>query len=160
QQPESLANHYFEQQQAFPRAVDATSYWSSFPSYTPSLDFCYRPLYFEQVNVERYGYSLGILQPAASAVHFFGSVPLLPYKLGSRPPCLGPYLPQLALPGDPAPVGFRRPRLSVRGGVFQAASIVGLSYLIPRSNQQARLGRCHGFGEARTLPAPCLRPVI
>jgi hypothetical protein len=53
--------------------------------------FYHRPLYFEEVNLERYGYQCGdrcccwncgyeyCLQPAASAAHFFGTIPALPY---------------------------------------------------------------------------------
>jgi hypothetical protein len=54
--------------------------------------FCHNPLYFEEANLERYGYQCGdrcacccscgrecCLQPAASAFHFFGTIPTLPY---------------------------------------------------------------------------------
>ena len=53
--------------------------------------FCHRPLYFEEINLERYGYQCGdrcccvtcgaecCLQPAASAAHFYGSLLALPY---------------------------------------------------------------------------------
>ena len=44
--------------------------------------FCHRPLYFEEINLERYGYGCGwCLQPGASAAHFFGTVPALPYLM-------------------------------------------------------------------------------
>lgn len=46
----------------------------------------HRPLYFEQRYVERYGYSFGRLQPIASGAQFFGTVPLLPWKMLQDPP--------------------------------------------------------------------------
>lgn len=42
--------------------------------------FCHQPLYYEEVNLERHGYSFGVVQPAVSAAHFFGTTALLPYK--------------------------------------------------------------------------------
>jgi hypothetical protein len=53
--------------------------------------FYHNPLYFEEINLERYGYQCGdrccfwncgrecCLQPAASAAHFYGSLLALPY---------------------------------------------------------------------------------
>src|SRR5262249_35980113 len=49
--------------------------------YWQASAFCHGPLYFEEVNLERYGYSFGVLQPAVSGAHFFGTLPLLPYKM-------------------------------------------------------------------------------
>ena len=49
---------------------------------------CHRPLYFEEINLERHGYSqVGWLQPAVSAAHFFATVPTLPYQAKLHPPC-------------------------------------------------------------------------
>lgn len=65
---------------------------------------CHKPLYFEQVGVERYGHSAGpIAQPLISGVHFFGDIVMLPYHAGLTPPkeciyTLGHYR-----PGDCAP---------------------------------------------------------
>ena len=57
-------------------------------------DFCWaapathhQPLYFEQINLERYGYShFGPLEPIASGVHFLGNSLVLPFKMWRRPP--------------------------------------------------------------------------
>ena len=66
---------------------------------------CYQPLYFEEVNAERYGYVCDdccccscCLQPAFSAAHFFGTIPCLPYCIAAEPYCqcaytLGHYRP-------------------------------------------------------------------
>jgi hypothetical protein len=47
----------------------------------------YKPLYFEDVNLERYGIHHGCLQPVISFGHFFTRCACLPYKLLVQPPC-------------------------------------------------------------------------
>jgi hypothetical protein len=42
----------------------------------------YRPLYFEEPNVERYGHGAGcVVQPVLSGAHFFSAAVLLPVQL-------------------------------------------------------------------------------
>ncbi len=61
---------------------DASNYAWMPAAYTwisPAL--YHHPLYFEQPNLERYGIGpRPALQPLASSMHFFGSIPLVPYK--------------------------------------------------------------------------------
>lgn len=58
-----------------------------FPQMTPTAaDFCYQPLYFEELNLERHGRGMGHWQPLASGIRFFGTVPLLPYKMALNHP--------------------------------------------------------------------------
>ncbi|MCU0981603.1 MAG: hypothetical protein MUF25_20830 [Pirellulaceae bacterium] len=92
---------------------------------------CYRPLYFEQVNLERYGYSCGVAQPLVSAAHFFGTIPALPYLIAAQPcgECvytLGHYR-----PGSCAPFHLYRPPLSLRGAAAEAGVVTGLIFAIP-----------------------------
>ena len=48
-----------------------------------ATEFWHRPLYFDDVPLERYGQMHHpLIQPWLSGVHFFGNVPLLPYKMG------------------------------------------------------------------------------
>jgi hypothetical protein len=47
----------------------------------------FKPLYFEDINLERYGIHMGCLQPAVSFGHFFTRCACLPYKLLVQPPC-------------------------------------------------------------------------
>ena len=51
-----------------------------------SPNFTHKTLYFEEMNLERYGISKGNLQPFYSAYHFFGSVAAIPYSLATRSP--------------------------------------------------------------------------
>ncbi|MGQ9505032.1 MAG: hypothetical protein ACUVQR_08975 [Thermogutta sp.] len=93
---------------------------------------CHKPLYFEQVAVERYGHNLGpILQHVAAGTHFFLTIPILPYKMGLNPPdeCiypLGYYRPGSCAPWilDPIP-------LSVRAALAEGGIWTGMAFLIP-----------------------------
>lgn len=76
--------------------------WTS-PPYGYPLNFCYRPLYFEEVNLERYGHSWGVLQPVVSGVRFFGNFLLLPAHMAVQRPGFCTYHVHPYLPGGPAP---------------------------------------------------------
>ena len=107
----------------------------------PSLCFqweapalCHQPLYFEETNLERYGYSprgLRLFQPLLSAGNFFVTVPLLPYKLAVQPPHQGIYTLGQYRPGSPAPYRINRPEFRLKGVVAEAAVIAGVILLIP-----------------------------
>ncbi len=90
---------------------------------------CHKPLYFENVQLERYGHSHGpFLQPLKSAAHFFTSLATLPYQTAINPPnecqyALGFYRPGNCAPWlkDPIPIsldGIRRQALVSTGLAF------------------------------------------
>ena len=80
-----------------------------------SPTFYHRPLYFEQVNMERYGIGPRRgMQPFYSAGHFFTSIGLLPYKMLTQHPCERVYT-----------LGHQRPGDCV---AFQRRSLIGQSY--------------------------------
>ncbi len=93
---------------------------------------CHKPLYFEDVQLERYGHMCGPwVQPFASAAQFFLTIPVLPYEMGVELPnecisTLGYYR-----PGDCAPYMLDPIPLSVRGGLFEAGAWVGGCFAIP-----------------------------
>lgn len=92
---------------------------------------CYRPLYFEQVNLERYGYSCGVAQPLVSAAHFFGTIPALPYLMAAQPCGQCVYALGHYRPGSCAPFHVDRPPLSLRGVAAEAGVVTGLIFAIP-----------------------------
>lgn len=93
---------------------------------------CHKPLYFEDVQLERYGHTAGpILQPFASGVHFFGNVFLLPYHAGINPPNECQYVLGYYRPGSCAPWVLPPFPLSVRGAAVQTGVIVGGVFLLP-----------------------------
>jgi HEAT repeats len=88
--------------------------------------FCHRPLYFEEPNLERLGYSHGFWQPLASAGHFFGTVPALPYLMHAQPYCECVYTLGQFRPGSCAPYLCHRPPLSLHGAAVEAAVATAL----------------------------------
>ncbi len=91
---------------------------------------CHKPLYFEDVQLERYGHSRGpFLQPLHSTVHFFASVFVWPYQTAIHPPSECQFALGYYRPGDCAP-WLRDPLpISLRGAVRQAVVITGLSVM-------------------------------
>jgi hypothetical protein len=93
---------------------------------------CHKPLYFEQVQLERYGHDWGpVLQPFVSGAHFFGTVAILPYKMGLETPqeciyTLGHYR-----PGSCAPYMITQPGFTWRAAAFQTGAVTGISAAVP-----------------------------
>lgn len=95
---------------------------------TPRVaDFTFRPLYFEERALERNGRSIGILQPGLSFVHFFGTVPMLPYKMGANPPSR----PQFTGNGIDLPSDHLSWRDRFRGVMTASGFAIGLSAALP-----------------------------
>jgi hypothetical protein len=93
---------------------------------------CHKPLYFEDVQLERYGHMAGPwVQPFASGAHFFLTVPILPYKMGLELPNECMYTLGYYRPGNCAPYLFDPIPLSVRGALFEAGAWVGGIYAFP-----------------------------
>lgn len=93
---------------------------------------CHKPLYFEQVQLERYGHTtLPDVQPLVSGAHFFGSVAILPYKMGLETPneciyALGHYR-----PGSCAPYYIEALPFTWRAAAFQAGAVTGINFALP-----------------------------
>jgi hypothetical protein len=93
---------------------------------------CHKPLYFEDVHLERYGHSWGpYLQPVISQGHFFLSVPVLPYMMGLCPPRECQYTLGYYRPGSCAPYMLDPLPISIRAALFEAGAWTGAAYLIP-----------------------------
>ncbi|TWT29232.1 hypothetical protein KOR34_52870 [Posidoniimonas corsicana] len=93
---------------------------------------CHKPLYFENVQLERYGHSWGpCLQPIVSGVHFFARIPAIPYMMGIQTPnecvyTLGHYRPGSCAPYMIEPIPF-----TWRAAAFQGAAVTGAVFAIP-----------------------------
>lgn len=93
---------------------------------------CHKPLYFEQRHLERYGHTTGpYTQPFVSGAHFFGSLAILPYKMGLRTPdecvyALGHYR-----PGNCAPYMVPALPFTARAALFQTGAVVGTAAILP-----------------------------
>lgn len=117
----SLGNDVFQQRSFAP----ITYTWTA-------SQLCHKPLYFEDVQLERYGHMAGPwVQPFASAANFFCTIPILPYKMGLELPNECVYTLGYYRPGDCAPYLFDPLPLSVRGMFFEAGTWVGACALFP-----------------------------
>jgi hypothetical protein len=98
---------------------------NSVGTYVPYL-VSYRPLYFEAKNFERYGWSLGPIQPLVSTAKFYVDLLTLPYNVGVLPPwrceCNAGY----CLPGDPVPFRLYLPPWSWKGAALQTGAVLGV----------------------------------
>jgi hypothetical protein len=75
----------------------------------------YKPVYFEDINLERYGIHYGLGSPFLSFGKFFATFPFLPYKMLMQPPCECHYTMGLERPNNCVPVhcfGWGTPKLS------------------------------------------------
>jgi hypothetical protein len=92
------------------------------------------PLYFEETNLERHGYSpryLRAFQPIVSGAEFFATIPTLPYQLTALPPSECIYTLGEYRPGSCVPYQINYPPWSTAGGIVEAGTAVGLAFLIP-----------------------------
>jgi len=97
-----------------------------------STGLCHKPLYFEEVQLERYGHTVGpLLQPIVSGAHFFLTVPVLPYQMGLTPPGECMYTLGYYRPGSCAPYTLDPIPLSARAALAEGGVMTGLVFLIP-----------------------------
>jgi hypothetical protein len=129
--PENVAAAKFAQAGHIPHPLGTNRPWNLYSFWWESPALCHQPLYFEEVNLERYGYSYGIAQPAVSAAHFFGRIPALPYLMTANPPRECVYTLGHYLPGSCAPYHVYYPPFSLKGGVVQAGVVTGLIFVLP-----------------------------
>ncbi len=116
--------------------VEATTYnqraWGCLTYTWKASALCHKPLYFEEVALERYGHSWGpICDPVISAAHFFGTLPILPYKMGVDTPCECQYALGYYRPGNCAPYMIPPFPISPRGAAVQAGVVVGAAAALP-----------------------------
>ena len=115
------------QQPGIGRGWDPVSYvWQAPAVY-------YSPLYYEEVELERYGNEYCGLQPIASGLHFYGTVFTLPYQMGTEGN--GPFSCHYDFghnrPGECVPFSIHALPFSWTGAVTQGAAATGLAFLIP-----------------------------
>lgn len=129
--PTDYAAEYFRRDGQYFQASGPEAGWMRRSYYWQATGLCHRPLYFEEVNLERYGYECGVCQPLASAAHFFGTIPLLPYRLVAEPPRECVYTLGQHRPGSYAPLAreLAPPRLDA--ALVQGAVVTGLIFIIP-----------------------------
>lgn len=95
-------------------------------------NLCHKPLYFEDIQLERYGHTVGpIKQPVKSAAKFLIQAALLPYQMALYPPNECQYPLGLFRPGNCAPY-LRTPFPWERRAIgYQAGVATGVFMLVP-----------------------------
>ncbi len=93
---------------------------------------CHKPLYLEDVALERYGHSWGpILQPFVSGTRFYLGTLAIPYKMGIEPPTECVYALGYYRPGSCAPYTLGPIPISARGALLQGIYATGAALSIP-----------------------------
>jgi hypothetical protein len=130
--PTDHAAACWESVNAMAGPLAGSRFWTEFGYQWDSACLCHRPLYFEEINLERYGYGChDCLQPAASAAHFFGTVPALPYLMAARCPQECVYTLGHYRPGSCPPWRHHWPPCDGLAAAAQAGVLTGLIFLIP-----------------------------
>jgi hypothetical protein len=106
--------------------------WMAYTYFWEASGSVSNPLYFEEPNLERYGYQFGCLQPAVSAAHFFATIPLMPYKMVVHPPHECVYSLGYYRPGDCAPLQHERFHFQPDAAAAETGAVIGLILLFAR----------------------------
>lgn len=115
-----------------PNVAFQPRYWQPVTFHWTASALCYKPAYFEEVQVARYGHTWGpVAQPFVSAGHFFLTVPALPYAMALYPPNECVYALGFYRPGSCTPYYLDPLPLSVRATLVEGGALAGLILLIP-----------------------------
>lgn len=128
--PENVGAEKFAAEPTIDESLPSGEPANIFCSYTP-WTICYRPLYFEDIGLERYGKNVGCLQTGLSGVRFFGSVAALPYKMTRRPPRSCECSNGFSRPGDCPLPGYGNRRFQWNAALVEAAMVTAVVYIIP-----------------------------
>ncbi len=130
QKPTDFATPCWEQINSGPNALCRC--WPVMCYQWEATRLCYQPLYFEEANAERYGYVCCCCwQPAASAAHFFGTIPALPYCLAAECPTTCVYALGHYRPGDCVPWRRHWPPCDPMAAITTGGVYTGLVFAIP-----------------------------
>jgi hypothetical protein len=112
--------------------MSQTRRWADVDYTWEASNLSHRPLYFEDVNAERYGNSaLPALQPVFTSARFLATVPLLPYKMALDLPYEQDYVLGYYRPGDRAPNLGYRPPLRLKPFLMQGVVVGGVIAVFP-----------------------------
>ncbi|MDO4629292.1 MAG: hypothetical protein Q4C70_08935, partial [Planctomycetia bacterium] len=94
-------------------------------------NLCHNPLYFEQPALERYGHTIGPLQPVLSGAQFLATIPAMPMLMAIDPPNECQYALGYYRPGSCAPRKWSPLPYSTRGAIVEGGVATALVFLIP-----------------------------
>lgn len=132
--PPDLAGTNFAPQSEAPFEPCAVRPWACMSYQWAAAGLWHGPLYFEEVNLERYGYAHRrnwIFQPVISGGRFVATVAALPYMVALHPPHECVYTLGYYRPGSCVPFQARLMELNAVAAGAQAATVTGLIFAIP-----------------------------
>lgn len=97
----------------------------------PASAVPYQPLYFEEVNLERYGRGCGAIQPAVSGMRFLATIPALPYAMSVHDSRKAYYWNWPYPAGAAAPPVRELPPVQWDSLLLEGTAITGAAFLIP-----------------------------
>lgn len=129
--PIDHAGPHFAQEPRYYHGYGTERGWDGLSFAWCNTGVCHQPLYFQDLNLERYGYHYGCSQWLVSSAKFAVDTALLPYQLVVSPPCDCVYTLGYDRPGNCVPyrcyrLPWRTDAAMVLGGVA-----VGLFFLAP-----------------------------
>lgn len=132
--PADMSEGKFSRRPAEELTVFAERGWPGLLYQWEAPGLCHGPLYFEEENLERYGYAHRrnlVFQPVISGGRFFATVVAMPYMLTLRPPCECVYTLGYYRPGSCVPFQARLMELNAKAAAVQGAAVTGLIFAIP-----------------------------
>lgn len=109
----------------------AKASWRQQQVFWDPTNLSYAPVYFEDTRLERHGHHLGTLQPIASGLHFFATVPALPYLVTQQHPISAVYPLGQTRPGDHIAPYHERLRFDWKAALAEAGTWIGFFALFP-----------------------------
>mgnify|MGYP006908203232 CR=1 FL=1 len=128
--PEDMAAEWLADQPTIDETFPSDQPAEVFCRYTP-WTICYRPLYFEDIKLERYGCNVGYLQTGLSGVRFFSSIAALPYKMTRRPPRSCQCSNGFSRCGDCPLPGYGNRRFQWDAALVETAIVTGFVFILP-----------------------------
>jgi hypothetical protein len=129
--PGNVGRIFFPEEPVVATGTYPGRHWKRSYEFVEPNYVCYGRLFFEDLNTDRYGFGLGVVQPLVSTGLFYLDILTLPYHMGTDPcrhyECNAGY----CLPGDPVPYLLYPPKLSVTGLTMEGLAVTGLSAAFP-----------------------------
>ena len=131
--PESEARKLLAQLPTLEHTLGTGRNWGSTVYSWDAPSFYHSPLYFEDVQLERYGNEIAFVQPVISGVHFLKDAATLPYQMGIEGNCPIGEVYDLGhdRPGDCVRYSWQRLPWSTTGALTQAGAVLGLIFIVP-----------------------------
>lgn len=131
--PDSPARKQMALTPAVKHDIGTGRHWGTLAYLWEAPSYYRSPLYFEEVQLERYGNEVPFVQPVLSAGHFAGTVATLPYQMWieGNGPIACQYDLEQDRPGDCVPYSWQRLPWSTTGALAQTGTVLGLVFVIP-----------------------------